>query len=56
MCLFFVNIQVASGKEIEQILIEWNIEETEELLKNLEDETRKRKEKEQILWKNEEDQ
>lgn len=47
---------VASGKEIEQILIEWNIEKTEELLKKLEDETRKRKEIEQILWKNEEDQ
>ena len=40
---------------MEAILKEWNIEETETLVKKLEEEMRNRKEKEDVTWKTEEE-
>ncbi len=47
--------QIASGPEVKAILNEWNIEDTDSLMKKLEEEMTKRKEMEQSTWKSEED-
>ena len=51
----FPNVlQVAARPEVEELLKEWDIAETERLLVSLEKEKEKRKEMESHLWKNEE--
>ena len=46
---------MGSGASIEAVFKEWDIEETESLIKGLEEEVKKRKEKEETTWKSEED-
>ena len=50
-----VFCQIASGTEVKGILNEWNIEDTDSLMKKLEEQLTKRKQMEQNTWKSEED-
>ncbi len=53
--IMYSTEQIASGPEVKAILNEWNIEDTDSLMKKLEEEMTKRKEMEQSTWKSEED-
>ena len=46
---------MASKSDLEAIFNEWNIEETETLIKQIEEESKKRKEKEDVTWKTEQE-